>query len=207
MRGRILIGAVAIALLLAGCTPAAQPSTPVASPSVTESPTPTAEPTTEPVVEALTIPECETLVPLAYAVEQFGGSTAFFGELAASEYLFRMTVPGAPEVLTSAEVYRGCSWGVPNSDGYFSLAVASITPETSASLQSALAEAGFSGSISGDLAWWNLEAEGAFSLVGATYILTDDVLILCDGTGAELTDAIAGKALDVVRTANPSLGL
>lgn len=201
------MGAAAIALLLAGCTPAAEPSTPEASPAVTESPTPTVEPTTEPVVEALTIPECETLVPLTVAQTWFSFDTKYDGEQSAAGYLFRMTVPGAPEVLTSAEVFRACGWSVPNSDGYFSVAVASITPETSASLQSALAEAGFSGTIAGDLAWWNLEAEGAFSLVGATYILTDDVLILCDGTGAELTDAIAGNALDAVRTANPALGL
>lgn len=207
MRGRILIGAVAIVVLLAGCTPAAEPSTPEASPAVTESPTPTSEPTVEPVVESLTIPECETLVPLAYAQEQFGGSTAFFGEVTAADYVLRMTVPGAPEALTSAEVFRACSWGVPNSDGFFSLVVASITPDTSGSLQSALAEAGFSAVISGELAWWELEAEGALSTMGATYILSEDVLIVCDGTGTEFTGAIAGKALDAVRTANPALGL
>lgn len=207
MRGRVLMGAAALALLLAGCTPAAEPPTPEASPSVTESPTATPEPTTEPAVEPLTVPECETMVPLAYAVEQFGGSTAYFGELTAADYVFRMTVPGAPEALTSAEVFRGCSWGVPNSDGFFSLAVASVTPDIYGSLQSALAEAGFSGVTTGELAWWELEAEGAVSTVGATYILTEDVMIVCDGTGIELTGAIAGKALDAIRTANPALGL
>lgn len=207
MRGRILIGAAAITLLVAGCTPTGEPSAPEASPSASESPIATVEPTTEPVVESLAIPGCEAMVPLAFAVDQFGGSTEFFGELSAADYPFRMTVAGAPEAFVGAEAFRACSWGVPNSDGFFSLAVASVTADTRFSLQAALADAGFSSITMGPVTAWELEAEGMVSTVGATYLFTGDVMIVSDGTGVALTGAIAGQALDAMRTANPALGL
>jgi hypothetical protein len=207
MRGRILIGAAAIALLLAGCTPPAEPSTPESSPPVAESPTPTSEPTAEPVVEPLSIPECQTMVPIAFAKAQFSESTEFFGERSAADYPARFDVAGVSEALVGAEVFRGCTWAVPNSDGSFSLAVASVSADTRGSLQSALAEAGFSSITMGTVSTWEFEAEGEVSTLGATYLFTGDVLILSDGTGIALTGAIVGRALDALRTANPSLGL
>lgn len=201
------MGAMALALVLAGCapTPISSPATP--EPSLTESPTPTVEPTPEPVVEPLTIPNCEVLVPLGFAKAQFSESTEFFGERSAAEYPARFDVAGMPDALVIAERFRGCTWAVPNSDGGFSLAVASVTADTRGSLQSALAEAGFSSTTMGTVTGWELEAEGEVSTVGATYLFTGDVMIVCDGTGIALTGAIAGQALDAMRTANPTLSL
>ncbi|MDX2024874.1 hypothetical protein [Microcella sp.] len=207
MPGRVLIGAVAIVFVLAGCTPAAEPSTPEASPSVTESPTPTVEPTVEPVVEALTIPECETLVPLALAKAQFSESTESRGEMTATEYPVRFDVPGVTGALVGAETFRACAWAVPNSDGFFALAVASITADTRTSLQAELSAAGFASTTMGTVTAFELEGEGAVSSIGATYLFTGDVLIACNGTSISLTGAITGSALDAMRTANPTLGL
>lgn len=207
MRGRILIGAAAIALLLAGCTPAAEPSTPDASPSVTESSTPTSEPTVEPVVEPLTIPECEIMVPLALAKSQFSESTEYRGEMTAAEYPVRFDVPGVTAALVGAETFRACAWAVPNSDGFFALSVASITADTRTSLQAELSAAGFASIAMGTVTAFELEGEGAVSSIGATYLFTGDVLIACNGTSTSLTGAITGSALDAMRTANPTLGL
>ncbi len=207
MRGRILIGAAAIALLLAGCTPAAEPSTPEASPSVTESPTATVEPTPEPVVEALTIPDCETMVPLALAKSQFSEATESRGEMTAAEYPVRFDVLGVTDALVGAETFRACAWAVPNSDGFFALAVASITADTRTSLQAELTAAGFASTTMGTVTAFELEGEGPVSGIGATYLFTGDVLIGCNGTSISLTGAIAGSALDAMRTANPALGL
>ena len=207
MRGRVLLGAAAIALLLAGCTPAAEPSAPEASPSVTESSTPTSEPTVEPVVEPLTIPECEIMVPLALAKSQFSESTESRGEMTAAEYPVRFDVPGVTDALVGAETFRACAWAVPNTDGFFALAVASITADTRTSLQAELAAAGFASTTMGTVTAFELEGEGAVSSIGATYLFTGDVLIACNGTSISLTGAITGSALDAMRTANPTLGL
>ncbi|WP_439563630.1 hypothetical protein [Microcella sp.] len=209
MRIRVVMSVVVLSALLSGCADGSSTPSPTAEPSTssTGSPIPSSEPSAEPIVEPLTIPGCETMVPLAFAKAQFSESTEFFGELTAAEYSFRIEVAGAPEALTSAEVFRGCNWAVPNSDGSFSLAVASVTADTRAAVQAGLAAAGFTSVTMGTVSGFDTEFDGAVSVVGATYLFTGDVMIVCQGTGIALTGAIAGSALDAVRVANPTLSL
>ncbi len=209
MRAQVVLGVVVLSVLLAGCVDSSGTSSPTATPSssASGSPTPTSEPTVEPVAEPLEIPGCEVMVPLAFAKEQFSPSTEFFGELNAAEYSFRIEVAGAPEVLSSAEVSRACSWGVPNSDGSFSLAVASITADMRASVEAALAAGGFTSVALGTVTGFETEFYGDVSVVSATYLFTGDVMIVSNGTGVALTGSIAGSALDALRTANPTLSL
>lgn len=201
LRG-IVVVVIGVTVSLAGCTPTPEPVVPDASPTVTESSAPTVEPT--PVVEPLTIPGCETLVPLAFAQEQFGGATEFFGERTAAEHPFRIDVAGAPDALVSADTFRGCVWGVPNSDGSFSVAIATISDDDRDALQASLVAAGFAPIIVDTVSSYRTEFEGEVSRVGATYVFTDGVVIMTQGTGLDLTDAIGSSAYEALIVANPT---
>jgi hypothetical protein len=147
------------------------------------------------------------LVPLAVAQDAFGASTVFFGELSAADYSFRIDVPGASAALTGAANYRGCSWGVPNSDGSFSQAVATLTPSVRASLESSLLAAGFAQYTVDTVSSFQLEYEDFVSTVGATYVFTGDVVIITEGTGIALTETIGSSAYGALIVANPTLPL
>lgn len=199
-RARVLLPAVAIALLLAGCTPT---STPIP----TGSPSASATPSVTPAAAPLSIPGCETLLPLALAQDLFSDSTEFFGEFPAVQYGGIFEGPEAADALAGASQSRLCRWGVPNSDGAFSLVVAEIAPEDRAALEAALPAAGFSAVTMGTVTGFDAESEGMVSSLAATHLFTGHVWIVCDGTTLGLTGAVAGSALDALRTANPTLGL
>ncbi len=213
MRSRSLVGAIALAVLMAGCTTPPPAPTSSASPSTsdratsTETPKPTSTASSEPAAKPLTIPGCEILVPIELARANFSDATEYSGESAAARFPLQIEVSGAQAALAGASVFRGCGWAVPMSDGAFRLAVASITPETRASLQAALVTAGFSSVTMGTVTGFDAEADGMVSSLGATYLFTGDVMIVGDGTGTSLTGAITGSALDALRTANPTLSL
>jgi hypothetical protein len=196
---KALAVAVAVLALLAGCAgPVPSPTTPALS----ESPTPTPEATPE----ALVIPECDTLVPLPLAQSLFGPNTESFGELDTIQF----GVDGVPETadaVAAAGQSRFCGWGVPSSDGAFTVLVAEITPTERATVEAALTAAGFSAVTMGTVTGYDAEREGEVSSLADTVLFTGDVMIVCNGTTLELTGPITNAALDALRTANPALGL
>lgn len=211
MRSRVLVPAacrgwavaLGVVVALVGCTPTpAPPPTSGASEPATATPTATSEPTVEP----LAIPDCETLLPLADAQALFSASTEFFGEFAAAQF----GVDGVPEAATAlagAGQWRFCGWGVPSSDGAFTLLVAEITPGDRAALEAALTAAGFTAVTMGTVTGYDAEREGEVSTLADTLLFTGDVMIVCNGTTLALTGAVTASALDALRTANPTLGL
>ncbi|WP_191281459.1 hypothetical protein [Pseudolysinimonas yzui] len=202
-RSHIVIPIAGVILaMLAGCAaPDPSPSaSSTSTPSVT--PSPTAEATAEP----LTIPDCETLLPLADAQALFSANTEFFGEFAAVQF----GVDGVPEAATAlagASLWRFCGWGVPSSDGAFTLLVAEIAPDDRAALEAALTGAGFGAVTMGTVTGYDAEREGEVSTLADTLLFTGEVMIVCNGTSLDLTGAVTGSALDALRTANPTLGL
>ena len=202
---KILIAATAV-LLLTGCGPTPEP-TPTASPIATSTPVETVAPTADPVVEPLTIPDCETLVPLALAKSSFAESTVFLGEEVPTAYYPWWQVPAVNSAISGVTVARSCWWGIPNSDGSFNLLVAEIDAATRASLEDALLTEGFSplflGSVSGREAGRN--AEGGYE--AETHLFTGNVWILSDNHSMDGTAAVSDSALEAMRAANPTLGL
>jgi hypothetical protein len=168
---------------------------------------PTPKPTPTITVEPLAIPDCETMLPLADAQDLFSENTAFLGEQPASEFVGRMTIPSIPVVLSTAIPAKGCYWGIPQSDGLFELVVAGITDAERATLQGELSAAGYSETTMGTVTAFELESMNEVSSLGTTHLFTGDVWIVCDGTSVGLSGAVAGAALDALRTANPTLGL
>lgn len=196
----------AVITVVVGCSPTPAPST-----SVTPDPTPTetgsAPPTADPVAEPLTIPDCETLLPIALARSAFGDSTEFLGENVATEYHPWYQVPAVISAISGVTVARACWWGVPNSDGAFSLLVAEIDPATRTSIEAALTTEGFSSVTMGTLTAREAERDGDFSHEAETHLFTGGVWILADDGSLSVSGTVAGSALDALRTANPSLGL
>lgn len=211
IRGMRLILNVAAALtvpalvaVLAGCVPIALPTTsatPDPAPAETESAIPT------PAAEPLSIPGCETLLPIATAQAAFSESTALLGENVPTEYYPWYQLPPVLTAISGVTVARSCWWGVPNSDGAFSLLVAEIDPATRASVEAALTAEGFTSVAMGTVTAFEAEREGDFSLEAETHLLAGDVWILCDDGSLSVSGTVAGSALDAMRTANPSLGL
>ena len=194
----------ALVAVLAGCVPIAVPTTsasPDPAPVETESALPT------PVAEPLSIPGCETLLPIATAQSAFAASTAFLGENVPTEYYPWYQLPPVLTAISGVTVARSCWWGIPNSDGSFSLLVAEIDPATRTSVEAALTAEGFASVAMGTVTAFEAEREGDFSLEAETHLFTGNVWILCDNGSLSVSGTVAGSALDAMRTANPSLGL
>jgi hypothetical protein len=200
---RALLASVVVLVALAGC--AAEPPAPTPTPTTSATavkPTPKPTPTTT--LPPLAIPDCETLLPLASAKALFGANTEFLGETPAGEYVGRLGVPSEPVVLSTASPARACRWGVPNSDGVFSVVVAGITDAEQATLQAELLTKGYAETSPGT---FQLAAEGEASSLGTTQLFSGDSWIIADMTTLDSSAAVAGSALDALRTANPDLAL
>ncbi|WP_018186373.1 hypothetical protein [Microbacterium sp. 77mftsu3.1] len=143
------------ALLLAGCTPGesdggligTEPESPVTSPSASPAPTTTgspveASPTPTPSAEAdpapavRTAPECTDIASLEWLQSnidtQLDGPDTFefTGE--------GLPGPAAQTAASKSTALVSCTWGIPYSDGAFSVTVLTTTPAIQESLQDAL---------------------------------------------------------------------
>ena len=198
---------VELVTLLAGCDPVpptpAPTSTPVVEPVETTSPAP--EPA--PVVEPLTIPDCETLLPLALAKSSFAESTEFLGENPPAEYYPWWQVPAVNSAIAGVTVARSCWWGIPNSDGAFSLLVAEIDPATQASVEAALTTEGFYPLFLGSVSGRENGRDGDNGYEAETHLFTGNVWIVSDNHSVEGAAAVADSALEAMRAANATLGL
>lgn len=201
MRAFVSIAAVTL-VLLAGCAAPPPPASPRPSATPSESASPSATPEPAP----LGIPECDTLLPLALAQDLFSENTEAFGEIATIQFDV-FGVPEAADALAAAAQSRFCGWGVPNSDGAFTLLVAEITAADRSTLEAALPAAGFSAVTMGTVTGYDAERDGEVSTLATTLLFTGDVMIVCNGTSLDLTGSVTGSALDALRTANPTLGL
>ena len=205
MRRPLLLVPAALAVLaLTACGPTTTPSP---SASASASPTAAASPTPTPTPVALVIPDCEDLLSLEQARALFSDNTEFFGQFPGVEFGGHFEIPEIGTAISGASQSTTCRWGVPNSDGAFSLLVAEITPADRASLTAALTAEGFASSTAGPATSFELERDGMVSTESAVHVFTGDVWILSDGTGLALSTPVAASALDALRAANPTLGL
>lgn len=199
--------AAALVAVLAGCGPTApEPTAPAtADPAPTETVTPTE--TADPAAESLTIPDCETLVPLALAKSSFAESTVFLGEEEPTEYYTWWQVPAVNSAIAGVTVARSCWWGIPNSDGSFNLLVAEIDPATRTSLEDALTAEGFYPLFLGSVSGREAGRDGDNGYEAETHLFTGNVWILSDNHSMDGTAAVSDSALEAMRAANPTLGL
>jgi poly(3-hydroxybutyrate) depolymerase len=200
------LAAAALVAALVGCGPTPPPAPPATSvpeptPTVSEAPTP------DPVAEALTIPSCDALLPIATAQSAFGDATAFLSENVATTYYPWYQLSAVNAAISGVTLARSCTWGVPSSDGAFTMLVAQVDPATRASIEAALTTEGFSSVVMGTVTAREAEREGDFQTEAETHLFTGTVWILADDGSLSVTGIVAGSALDALRTANPTLGL
>ncbi|MBG6237166.1 hypothetical protein IWX78_000109 [Mycetocola sp. CAN_C7] len=205
MRPTVVVACLAMAVAVAGCTPTAPTPSPGSGSSESATPSATATPT--PTVEPLTIVECETLLPIAQARALFSDATEFLGERSPTESSGWFPVAEIDSTLAAASQARACAWGVPNSDGVFTIHAVEVTATQRADLESALVGAGFSSVTTGTVTGYEMTGENEVSTTAATHLFTGAVWIMSNATALTTTGPAAASALDALRAANPTLGL
>lgn len=200
-RPAALVTGIMLLFVLTACmTPLPEStSTPSSASSATSTPTPAAA--------SVMLPGCEALLSLPAAQALLGPNTQFLGESAAGDFAGHFEIPQIPAALVDAAQSRICHWGIPNSDGAFSLVVAEISATQRTTLTTALTTAGFASSSSDPVTTLELEREGVVSSEAAVHLFTGDVWVLSDGTGLSVNGPVAVAALTSLRSANPTLGL
>ncbi|QYH34987.1 hypothetical protein [Salinibacterium sp. M195] len=106
--------------------------------------------------------------------------------------------------ITNASVTKNCIWGIPNSDGSFSVVVADIAEPEITNLTSALVAGGYVGTTTDGLTTLDFETDGEVSSLAYTHVLVNDLWIFVRGTSLDLTESVATTVLDEIRLANPT---
>ncbi|MBH0052901.1 MULTISPECIES: hypothetical protein [unclassified Salinibacterium] len=188
-------------LALAGCVPSGSTSSTSSSSVPTASSTPSSTPLPTP--EPLIIPGCDTLLPLSTAKGLLSTSTQKLDEQD-SFTLNGGELPEIAAVMTDATIAKNCIWGVPNSDGYFSVAIGDIAEPDLSDLKGALAASGYQGTTINNVATLEFTTENEIGTTAATHLFTGDLWIHATGTSVDLTNAAATAVLDQMRLANPT---
>lgn len=209
-----LVGA---ALVLSACVPEPAPSaSPSAEPTQTTpaaSPTPTASPTPEPGAEptpsasptaqpsALTIPDCDDLLPLPVVQGQFPNAVPIE---TGADPADAMAGPAATAAVRAAAQAEICTWGIPASDGGFNVIVAELAERARDDLIGALRGAGTftEGSVGGGVSF-SREIDTELGITTVTYVFDDRVWVTVNGTlHLDSSRQLAAAALESVRAAN-----
>ncbi|MBH0022877.1 hypothetical protein [Salinibacterium sp. SWN248] len=197
-------GAFLVALSLAGCTPASPDGgAPLPSqPPTTAEPGPTVS--SEPEADPLSLPECDTLYPIADARALWGAATELYfeGDGSDAAHFTAEPIAAIDTAGANATVGRTCFWGLPNSGAIFGLTVADIAPTDADLLSAALMGAGYFSFESRGATSLMLEADGPIEASGRTHYLIDDLWVYAAGTSFSITVPVANSALEQVRAAN-----
>jgi hypothetical protein len=203
-----MIGAVAsvsvlmLILALSACGGGSSgTATPTAIPSASPAPSSTATPL--PTAEPLVIPGCDDLLPLATAQSIFSPATIKIDEID-SAISRTYEVAELDTVATNATIAKNCAWGIPNSDGFFTLTIADISETDSANLKAALLAFGYSGATDAGVTALEMASDNEIGSQGRTHYLVGDLWIYVDGTSLDLSTTVADRVLDEIRIANPT---
>lgn len=218
MTGRMLAmaaAAVIAAMTLAGC---AGGSAPTGSPSETassspdagaEGPSSSAPPAPQPSTETVefSIPACADQLDLSVVQANFSANAEFIGELLPEELGGVMAGPVAETALSEATQKHGCVWGVPQSDGGFTVVVAELPSASRDTLTAELAASSFTGSLIGTSPAYTWEREDAIGTITTVYAFASPVWVTVTGAGtAGSQTPIAADVLDHLRAFYPALG-
>jgi hypothetical protein len=199
---------------LLGCTPAGESDpTPSASASATSSPSPDATsdgpPMTEPPAAEIDLEAlaCTDLLDLAIAQSNFGADAQFIADLGPGEFTGIMAGPVAETALTEATQRIGCIWGIPQSDGAFTVVVAALPQASRDTLTTALGSSTFTGSLIGTSPAYTWERDDALGTVTTVYAFASPLWVTVTGSGTTGSQTeITTDVLDHLRALYPSLG-
>lgn len=214
--GRIVVWTAVAALTaaLVGCTPSGQADpTPSDSASASTLPSPSAASDDPPVTDApvdeidLESLACTDLLDLAVVQAQFAADAEFIAQLGPGEFTGIMAGPVAETALTEAPQTIGCVWGVPQSDGAFTVVVAALSQSSRDALTTALGSSVFTGSLIGTAPAYTWEREDALGLLTTVYAFASPLWVTVTGAGTTGSQTeITADVLDHLRAIYPSLG-
>lgn len=189
--------------VLAGCVPSESTTSSSPAPTATATLSVTPSSTPVPTPDPLILPGCDTLLPLSDAKSLFSPSTVVLG----ADDTIPIRGDELPEIETAAgnaSIAKNCIWGVPNSDGGFTVIVTDISEADATNLQDALLDFGFVGATAGTVTTLEKEFETAVGMTAQTHYFVGDLWIYVSGTSTELTVNVADAVLDEVQLANPT---
>lgn len=156
---------------------------------------------------SLELPPCAELIDLAIAKQDFAEGSEFTAELLAAELPGAMPGPLAKTAAAQASPAHGCVYGIPFSDGAFTVAVMGLTPDAAAPLRAGM-ESGFTAMPVGDAIGYghSYDGGGLYASYAALYLLRGPAWIAVTGPGEPATyQRIAASALERLVAANPGL--
>lgn len=214
LRTSVWAGAVALSVALVGCTPAVEPDprpSDAASESASPAPDATSDgpPTTEaPAAEIdLDALACTDLLDLAVAQAQFGADAQFIAQLGPGEFTGIMAGPVAETALTEAMQTIGCIWGIPQSDGAFTVVVAALPQASRDTFTTALGSSVFTGTLIGTAPAYTWERDDALGLFTTVYAFASPLWVTVSGAGTTSSQTeITGDVLEHLRAIYPGLG-
>jgi hypothetical protein len=183
---RALLLPVLLTIALAGC--AAQPA---AESTAEPAPPPTDAATAQPTASTADLPDCEELLTIEQARALFSEQTEAIGGDAVAESLLLGPLDGAPT--------RTCVWGIPSSDGAFTITVTIADADQAAGMRQSLKAAGLvAGDLDGNPTYsfaTETELGGMFEehrVLGSTWIMAQAP---SSGTASGAADAAAAAVL------------
>ncbi|RZI95910.1 MAG: hypothetical protein EOO67_01595 [Microbacterium sp.] len=173
-----------------------------AAPSPSPSPSPSATPDSPDAPDAAVIPSCGELIPLPVVRALFADAADTIA--VSGSPADHMPGPLAARTVRTASQAEMCAWGVPASDGGFSVVTAEITAKARDELIDALRSA--SGyrerALGGEIAFTR-EVDNELGTTTVAYVFVDTVWITVNGTlDTRTARELAAEALDAVRLAN-----
>ncbi|WP_292707193.1 hypothetical protein [Microbacterium sp. 67-17] len=211
-RMSVWAGVAALSVALVGCAPASETDpTPSASVSTAPSPDATSDgpPVTDPPVDEIDLDAlvCTDLLDLAVAQAQFGADAQFIAELGPGEFAGIMAGPIAENALSEATQQIGCIWGIPQSDGAFTVVVAALPQASRDTLTTALGSSVFTGTLIGTAPAYTWERDDALGMFTTVYAFASPLWVTVTGSGTTSSQTeITGDVLNHLRTIYPSLG-
>ena len=213
-RMSVWAGVAALSIALVGCTPSGDPDpTPSASDTASTEPSPDATsdgpPMTEPPADEIDLDAlaCTDLLDVAVARAQFGPDAQFIAQLDPGELTGIMAGPGAETALTEATQTIGCIWGIPQSDGAFTVVVAALPQASRDTLTTALGSSVFTGSLLGTSPAYTWERDDALGVFTTVYAFASPLWVTVTGAGTTSSQTeITGDVLDHLRALYPGLG-
>lgn len=176
-------------------------SSPAPSPAPSPSPSPTGSASPDD-PDAAVLPECDRLLPLDTVRAVFGDDAEAIP--AAGDPADHMPGPLAASTVRAAAQAEMCTWGIPFSDGGFSVVTAELTSDARSRLVRSLRSSSSytERAVAGEPAF-SYEAESELGSTTVVYVFVDTVWITVDGT-LDLRSArqIAREAVEAVRLAN-----
>ena len=149
-----------------------------------------------PTPDPLVIPGCDTLLPLTDARDLFSPNT----EVLATEDTVppRGDPPEFDVAASNATIAKNCIWGLPRSDGGFTLAVTDISEADAESLTTALVAAGFMGETVNEITELELTSENMVGTASDLHYFVADLWIYVNATSADLAVDVALTSLATV---------